>query len=49
MNTPLAERLRPQTLTDYLSQEHLVGNNGVLTRQIESGVLPSLIFGVRLE
>ncbi len=44
MNTPLAERLRPQTLTDYLSQEHLVGNNGVLTRQIESGVLPSLIF-----
>lgn len=44
MNTPLAERLRPQSLSEYLSQDHLVGKNGMLTKQIESGVLPSLIF-----
>lgn len=44
MNTPLAERLRPKKLSDYLSQEHLVGHNGVLRTQIASGVLPSLIF-----
>ena len=31
MNTPLAERLRPQTLDDYISQSHLVGQNGTLT------------------
>ena len=44
MNTPLAERLRPKTLNDYLSQQHLVGKNGMLYQQIKSGVIPSLIF-----
>ena len=44
MNTPLAERLRPKTLKDYLSQQHLVGKNGMLYAQIKSGVIPSLIF-----
>ena len=44
MNTPLAERLRPKTLEDYLSQEHLVGSNGSLTQQIKQGVIPSMIF-----
>jgi putative ATPase len=44
MSTPLAERLRPNTLEDYISQQHIVGNNGMLTQQIKSGVIPSLIF-----
>jgi len=43
MNIPLAERLRPHTLEDYLSQQHLVGKNGMLYQQIKSGVIPSLI------
>ncbi|MBF8150361.1 replication-associated recombination protein A [Winogradskyella sp. F6397] len=44
MNTPLAERLRPNTLEDYLSQQHLVGKDGMLYQQIKSGVIPSMIF-----
>lgn len=43
MNKPLAERLRPKTLKDYISQEHLVGKNGSLTHQISQGIIPSLI------
>ena len=43
MEAPLAERIRPQKLTDYISQLHLVGPNGSLTRQIEKGIIPSLI------
>jgi len=43
MNTPLAERLRPKTLNDYISQQHLVGKDGMLYQQIRSGVIPSLI------
>jgi len=43
MNEPLAERIRPKTLQDYISQEHLVGETGVLTRQIEKGLIPSLL------
>ncbi|NNE32154.1 MAG: replication-associated recombination protein A [Winogradskyella sp.] len=43
MNTPLAERLRPKTLSDYLSQQHLVGKEGMLYQQIKSGIIPSLI------
>ena len=43
MNTPLAERIRPKTLEDYISQRHLVGPNGALTTQLSSGVLSSLI------
>ncbi|MBD0830706.1 replication-associated recombination protein A [Aestuariibaculum sediminum] len=44
MNAPLAERLRPKTLADYISQTHLVGNQGILTNQIKLGVIPSMIF-----
>lgn len=44
MNQPLAERMRPKTLDDYLSQQHLVGQNGALRQQIQQGVIPSLIF-----
>lgn len=43
MNTPLAERIRPKTLEDYLSQQHLVGPNGSITTQLKTGMLPSLI------
>jgi putative ATPase len=44
MSQPLADRVRPKTLSDYISQSHLVGDKGSLTRQIESGTIPSLIF-----
>ncbi len=44
METPLAERIRPQKLEDYISQSHLVGPNGSLTQQIAKGIIPSLIF-----
>ena len=44
MNIPLAERIRPKKLEDYISQQHLVGKNGALTRQIESGIIPSMLF-----
>jgi putative ATPase len=44
MEAPLAERIRPQKLEDYVSQSHLVGPNGSLTQQISKGIIPSLIF-----
>ena len=44
MNTPLAERIRPKTLKDYLSQQHLVGKDGALVPQITSGMISSMIF-----
>ncbi|MGC1631761.1 MAG: replication-associated recombination protein A [Gelidibacter sp.] len=44
MNAPLAERLRPKYLKDYLSQSHLIGDKGVLTQHIKHGVIPSMIF-----
>ncbi|NJB72763.1 putative ATPase [Saonia flava] len=43
MNEPLAERVRPKTLEDYISQHHLVGEKGSLTHQIKKGIIPSLI------
>ena len=42
-NQPLAERLRPKTLDDYIGQEHLVGKNAVLRKMIESGNISSHI------
>ena len=44
MEAPLAERIRPQRLEDYISQSHLVGQNGSLTQQIAKGIIPSLLF-----
>ncbi len=44
MNKPLAERIRPKSLVDYISQEHLVGPDGALTAQLKSGMLSSMIF-----
>ncbi len=41
---PLAERLRPTSLDQYIGQEHLVGDNAVLRRAIESGRIHSMIF-----
>ena len=41
---PLAERLRPTTLDDYIGQKHIIGENAVLRRAIESGRVPSMIF-----
>ena len=43
MNEPLAERLRPKSLEDYISQSHLIGKNGSLTKQIKLGLIPSMI------
>ena len=44
MNIPLAERIRPKTLKGYLSQQHLVGETGALTKQLQSGMIPSMLF-----
>lgn len=44
MEVPLAERIRPQHLEEYISQSHLVGPEGSLTQQIAKGIIPSLIF-----
>ena len=43
MNQPLAERLRPRTLDEYIGQKHLVGQGAVLRRMIDSGRVPSFI------
>jgi putative ATPase len=43
MEAPLAERIRPQHLSEYISQLHLVGEQGSLTHQIAKGIIPSLI------
>jgi putative ATPase len=41
---PLADRLRPKTLSEVVGQEHVVGPEGTLTRMLKSGRVPSLIF-----
>ena len=40
---PLAERMRPKNLNDYLGQAHLVGANGALSQSLQSGFIPSII------
>lgn len=44
MKAPLAERVRPANLEDYIGQNHLVGKTGILTQSIKNGVIPSMIF-----
>ena len=44
MSTPLAERLRPHTLDDFIGQEHLIGKNGALLKTLKNNLIPSLIF-----
>lgn len=41
---PLAERMRPSKLEDLVGQEHLVGENGVIRKTIQTGNIPSMIF-----
>ena len=43
MNIPLAERMRPKSLEEYLGQQHLIGSKGALTPMLKSGNLPSMI------
>ncbi|MFO7843341.1 MAG: replication-associated recombination protein A [Bacteroidales bacterium] len=43
INQPLADRMRPKTLEEYIGQEHLVGENAILRKAIESGNIPSFI------
>ncbi len=42
-STPLAERLRPKSLDNYIGQQHLVGKGAVLRNSIDSGLIPSII------
>ena len=42
-NQPLADRMRPQTLEDFVGQEHLVGKGAILRQSIEAGKIPSFI------
>lgn len=41
---PLADRMRPKNLKDFVGQEHLIGPKGMLTKLLKSAYLPSLIF-----
>ena len=43
MGQPLADRLRPKVLDDYIGQKHLVGENAILRRMIDSGNVSSFI------
>ncbi|NEV94771.1 replication-associated recombination protein A [Psychroflexus sp. YR1-1] len=43
MKAPLAERLRPKQLSDYLSQTHLVGETGTISQMIKRDLVPSII------
>ena len=44
MDSPLAERMRPQRLDDFIGQEHLVGPKGVLASYKDQNLIPSLLF-----
>jgi len=44
MYSPLAARLRPDSLDDFVGQKHLVGNGKPLRKIIESGIIPNMIF-----
>ena len=41
---PLAERLRPQNLTEYIGQKHIIGDDSGLFKSLNNGVIPSIIF-----
>lgn len=43
MKAPLAERLRPKQLSDYLSQTHLIGEKGTISQMIKRDLIPSII------
>ena len=48
MSRPLAERLRPQSIEEYIGQTHLVGANGVFRKFLDTGNVPSFILSVIL-
>ncbi|MCD8381446.1 MAG: replication-associated recombination protein A [Clostridiales bacterium] len=43
-NRPLADEIRPQTLDEMVGQRHILGENGILRRIIESGSIPNMVF-----
>jgi putative ATPase len=43
INQPLADRMRPSTLDEFIGQNHLVGKNSILRQSIESGNIPSFV------
>ncbi len=43
MSQPLAERMRPKSLDEYIGQKHLVGEGAVLRKMIDSGRVPSFL------
>ena len=44
INAPLAERMRPTTLDEYIGQAHLLAEGAALRRALDAGVIPSMIF-----
>lgn len=44
MNEPLASRYRPKTLSDFIGQKHLVGENGPIKKFLDTGNIPSMLF-----
>lgn len=44
MNIPLAERMRPRTLEEYINQKHLVGDNGPIAMMLKNDLIASMIF-----
>ena len=44
MASPLADRLRPKALEDVVGQKHLLGPDGALSRIIDGGIIPNMIF-----
>lgn len=44
MTSPLADKIRPKTLSDVVGQEHLFGKDSLLSRAVASGKIPNMIF-----
>ena len=44
MTSPLADKIRPKTLSDVVGQEHLFGKDSLLSRAVASGKIPTMIF-----
>lgn len=47
-NAPLADRMRPDNLDEYVGQQHLVGKDKILRKMIDHDEVQSMIFGVHL-
>ena len=43
ISIPLAERMRPKSLEDYIGQKHLLGESGPIKRALDSNIIPSMI------